>query len=640
MKIHHGFCGIASRAGAYVWCVSESKLKKGLILCLLGLISSTGGKLLAQCDLPVITGFSPTNGPIGTSVTINGSHFSTTISENAVWFGGVKAVVTDATENSLTVTVPAGTGNQLSVFTSCGMHQASDYFNLTSTGLASLSSESFTDPTYSYGFAIKNGSYTGIGLHSFSNLSYADFDTDGKLDAVLGRQGVYLQLNTTVTPGTLSEGIVVGNRIDGASFETRYYNGTGQNLVYEIPGYNTNNAQEGGIAFGDMNGDGKLDIVSCVYRPANTDRVVVHINNCSPGNVSFSSTSYPTGGKWARWVRVADFDNDGKLDVLVSTSGGGGCVFRNTTSGGSISFAAIQQLSLLDAESYLEVADLDKDGKVDIICRQWQGAVKVFRNTSTGVGNIGFSAANTLTVHTGGTWHFAVGDLDGDGKLDIAAPCADGKISILRNTSTSGTLSFDSYQNFTTNVALGTGFVSIGNLDGDALPDIAFVPNGDYKCFVAKNTTNGTSISFDTPINLNPSPDNNLPQYTAGVAIGDYDGDGDNDVATISQYTNGINYFSNGYTGSVTWTGAVSTDWSTPSNWSPAVVPTATIDAVVPSGLTNYPFVSATTNAQVKNLIHNGTGTERIVVARGGKLTVNGTFIAVNNSEIKQLGSP
>ena len=426
----------------------------------------------------------------------------------------------------------------------------------------------------------------------------------------------------------------------GATFETRYYNGSGQNLVYEIPEYDTDNAQEGDVAYGDLNGDGRLDIVSCVFRPGNIDRVVVHINNCSPGTVSFTSTSYPTGSKWARWVRVADFDNDGKLDVLVSTSYGGGCVFRNTSAEGSLSFAPLQQLSLLDAESYIEVADLDKDGKVDIICRQWQGAVKVFRNTSSGVENIGFSAANTLSVHTGGTWHFAVEDLDGDGLPDIAAPCANGNISILRNTSTSGSLSFDSYQNFTTNVALGTGFISIGNLDGDALPDLAFVPNGDYKCFVARNTTLGTTISFDTPINLNPSPDNNLPQYTAGVAIGDFDGDGDHDVATVSEYTNGINYFSNGYTGSVTWTGATNTDWNTPSNWSPAVVPSATIDAVVPSGLTNYPVVSATTNGQVKNLTHNGTAAERIVVSRGGKLTVNGSYTAVNNSEIKQMGTP
>jgi len=628
-------------------CLNIEKMKKifalkisyqsVLRLVFILLITTSVYRVTAQCDPPTITGFSAYEGSVNTSLLINGSHFSAVLTENTVWFDGVKAVVTDATTSTLTVTIPIGAGNPVRVYTTCGMAQSIEYFNVVSSSLGPLTSASFTSPTISYGYAIKNGSYNNIGLHSFTNLKYADLDGDGKPDALLGRMGVYVQLNTTVTPGTISEGTIIGNQVYGASFETRYYNGTGQNLAYEIPNYNTNNAQEGDVAYGDINGDGKLDIASCVYRPANIDRLVIHINNSTPGTISFSSSSWATSGKWARWVRLADFDNDGKLDALVSTSGGGGCVFRNTSAGGSVSFATLQQLSLLDAESYIEVADLDKDGKVDIMCRQWQGAVKVFRNTSAGAGNISFSAANVLNVHTGGTWHFAVGDLDGDGKLDIAAPCSEGKISILRNTSTSGSLSFDSYQNFATNVALGTGFVSIGNLDGDALPDLAFVPNGDYKCFVAKNTTSGPAISFDAPITLNPT--STLPQYTAGVAIGDFDGDGDNDVATISQYTNGINYFSNGYTGSVTWTGTTNTNWSTPSNWSPAVVPTASIDAVIPDGLSNYPVVSSSTNAQVKNLTNNATSTKRITVAAGGKLTVNGTYTAVNGSEIKVVSN-
>lgn len=87
---------------------------------------------------------------------------------------------------------------------------------------------------------------------------------------------------------------------------------------------------------------------------------------------------------------------------------------------------------------------------------------------------------------------------------------------------------------------------------------------------------------------------------------------------------------------SVTWTGATSTDWNTASNWNPAVVPTATVDATIPaSGVTNYPEVASGTNAQVKNITHNGIVTKRITVASGGKLTVNGSYTAAANAEIK-----
>jgi serine/threonine-protein kinase len=66
-----------------------------------------------QQSPPKINSINPTSGPKGTVVTITGSGFSTTASNNDVSFNGVAAVVSNATANTLTVTVPdkAGTGN-------------------------------------------------------------------------------------------------------------------------------------------------------------------------------------------------------------------------------------------------------------------------------------------------------------------------------------------------------------------------------------------------------------------------------------------------------------------------------------------------------------------------------------------------
>ncbi|MBC6410418.1 MAG: IPT/TIG domain-containing protein [Ekhidna sp.] len=61
----------------------------------------------ASPPIPTITAFAPESGAIGTSVTIKGTNFSTTTSENKVLFhDGIRAVVTDATATELTVTVP------------------------------------------------------------------------------------------------------------------------------------------------------------------------------------------------------------------------------------------------------------------------------------------------------------------------------------------------------------------------------------------------------------------------------------------------------------------------------------------------------------------------------------------------------
>ena len=60
-------------------------------------------------SVPTITSFSPTSGPVGTTVTITGTNFSTTAANNIVYFDGVKATVSAATATTLSVTLPAGT---------------------------------------------------------------------------------------------------------------------------------------------------------------------------------------------------------------------------------------------------------------------------------------------------------------------------------------------------------------------------------------------------------------------------------------------------------------------------------------------------------------------------------------------------
>ncbi|MFZ6012130.1 MAG: laminin B domain-containing protein, partial [Bacteroidota bacterium] len=57
---------------------------------------------------PVATTFSPESGSAGTSVTLNGSGFDTSLSGNKVFFGNASAVVTAASVTQIVVTVPPG----------------------------------------------------------------------------------------------------------------------------------------------------------------------------------------------------------------------------------------------------------------------------------------------------------------------------------------------------------------------------------------------------------------------------------------------------------------------------------------------------------------------------------------------------
>ena len=55
---------------------------------------------------PTIISFFPTSGPVGRTVTINGTNFGASPSDNIVYFGATKAIVTAASNTALTVTVP------------------------------------------------------------------------------------------------------------------------------------------------------------------------------------------------------------------------------------------------------------------------------------------------------------------------------------------------------------------------------------------------------------------------------------------------------------------------------------------------------------------------------------------------------
>jgi IPT/TIG domain len=61
-----------------------------------------------EAKTPIITNFSPASGPVGTTVTIVGDHFSITPTLNIVTFNGSAAIVTSSTETEIITTVPAG----------------------------------------------------------------------------------------------------------------------------------------------------------------------------------------------------------------------------------------------------------------------------------------------------------------------------------------------------------------------------------------------------------------------------------------------------------------------------------------------------------------------------------------------------
>lgn len=82
----------------------------GYITVTIGSYTATSSTIFTVTTdtIPHITSFAPATGAVGTTVTITGTNFSTTVANNTVMFNGVVATVTAATSTQLTVTVPTG----------------------------------------------------------------------------------------------------------------------------------------------------------------------------------------------------------------------------------------------------------------------------------------------------------------------------------------------------------------------------------------------------------------------------------------------------------------------------------------------------------------------------------------------------
>jgi hypothetical protein len=236
-----------------------------------------------------------------------------------------------------------------------------------------------------------NTASTGAALASFSaqqtfavgsgpqSVACADFDGDGHTDVVaangaFGANTVSLLRNTTPRGATT------------ASFAAQQTFATGFGPYF--------------VATGDLNGDGVPDLV---VANVSDNSVSVLLNTTPRGATTYSFTTQLTfaTGTGPNEIRLADFDGDGRADILVANSNVSSIsLLLNTTAVGATtpSFAAQRVLTTSSQARDVIVADVNGDGHPEPIAVNGDGSLGIFINTQYAVPITGSPATATI-VH-------------------------------------------------------------------------------------------------------------------------------------------------------------------------------------------------------------------------------------------------
>ncbi|CAG0949643.1 hypothetical protein PHYC_00126 [Phycisphaerales bacterium] len=293
----------------------------------------------------------------------------------------------------------------------------------------------------------------------------------------------------------------------------------------------------------DCNRNGVLDSID-IRRP-HFSNAIEHLN----GLVQFQNNVWD--------VCPLDFDGDGRSDLALcaftSTNFGNIALWRND-GGPGLRFAS--EIPFPEARpTVLKSADLNGDGRPDLIAGDSSyNRVYVIRATGPGT----FAPAVTLAgdVSNNGTVGIAVGDLDGDLDIDIAATSwGTNKVNVWRNN---GNGTFGARGTYT--VDFQPREVAIGDFTGDGLADLA-VANEYYAAVPAsasgtvsllRNTGNAVFVTHATITMPSGAPPYNYQARPQAVALRDVDHDGDLDLITSSKLSNVLSIHHNNGSGTFT----------------------------------------------------------------------------------------
>jgi hypothetical protein len=466
-----------------------------------------------------------------------GSH-----SYNAVFLGtpnGSPAYAGSASANgSLTVSAPTKYPSltQMSVAGSTGSYQ----LGATVSGIGAsppTGTVSFLDTSNAnavLGTASLSNASSSFGLVNVSNpttgpfpraIAVADFNGDGIPDLAIVNEG------SDSGGSTLT--ILLGNG-DG-TFTTGASTAVGFLAA--------------ALVVGDFNGDGIPDLAVMNYQ---VSTITILLGN---GDGTFTAAASPSIGfmLYPQLITVGDFNGDGNLDLAVLSADDGGIAhaFQVTimlgrgdgtfTTGPTTSLTGGEELDLTFTS--VGVADLNRDGKLDFIAASEPSDVCFESNCSEAslsilLGN-GDGTFNPSTIDLGPSPIYlgtvVAADFNGDGIPDLAVAGGANNVGFVDLLQGNGDGTFTSQSQLNVGAGFITDALAVGDFDGNGIADLAL----PYDYFAVSGDSSGVMLFFGKGDGTFNSPPYQFPLSgvissccsAAALAVGDFNGDGLEDVA-------------------------------------------------------------------------------------------------------------
>lgn len=280
----------------------------------------------------------------------------------------------------------------------------------------------------------------------------------------------------------------------------------------------------------DIDNDGDLDVVTA----ASIINTIAWYENDGTEQPTFIRHVVTNTADFATAVFVGDLDNDGDLDILSASAEDDTIAWYENDGATTPSFTKIVVSNIADFATSVTVGDMDGDGDLDILSASlFDDVVAWYEND--GAADPTFTRI-VITTATNGAYTLAVGDMEGDGDLDIFSTSRyDDTVSWFENDGGIDPLFTERIISTSVNNATD---VSFGDLDGDGDYDIAASSRDDDT--IAWFENNGGSNPTFTKIVLTNAADG-----ARRVSIVDIDGDGDLDIFAVSNYDDTVSWFEN-----------------------------------------------------------------------------------------------